>query len=389
MLVRGPPARIDNDVDPLTHSLVGAALAQSSRRRLSLAESGALLIGANLPDLDALTYFIGQDEAFGFRRGWTHGPAGLVAGAPLLAIGLLAVDRFVRRVRREQGEGPALSSLLCLAAIAIATHPLLDWLNTYGVRFLMPFSDRWFYGDALFIIDPWVWLLLGGGVFLSRAAIGALEALGWMALTLIASAMILLTGLAPAGARLIWIAGVLAIVTARVMLSVRTPRLARVSLVIAACYAAAMVAMSWTVSALIARHFPQAEETARLEMIMADTAPLEALMVGPTPGNPLRWDVVAQTRNGYRLGNWHWLSRPELVMEGDLIGKPPATPIIREALAAPEVRGTMRWMRFPFVDVEPDSAEPDRWVVRIMDLRYVRNRREGFGVAKVTVEGAP
>ena len=35
-------------------------------------------------------------------------------------------------------------------------------LNSYGVRLLMPFSDRWFYGDALYIVDPWLYLLLGG-----------------------------------------------------------------------------------------------------------------------------------------------------------------------------------------------------------------------------------
>jgi hypothetical protein len=33
--------------------------------------------------------------------------------------------------------------------------------NTYGVRLLMPYSDRWFYGTALSIIDPWVWLAEG------------------------------------------------------------------------------------------------------------------------------------------------------------------------------------------------------------------------------------
>ncbi len=30
----------------------------------------------------------------------------------------------------------------------------MDWLNSYGVRLLMPFSNRWFYGDALYIVDP-------------------------------------------------------------------------------------------------------------------------------------------------------------------------------------------------------------------------------------------
>jgi inner membrane protein len=32
----------------------------------------------------------------------------------------------------------------------------------------MPFSHRWYYGDALFILDPWVWAALGLGVLLTR-----------------------------------------------------------------------------------------------------------------------------------------------------------------------------------------------------------------------------
>ena len=56
------------------------------------------------------------------------------------------------------------SQILLLAFLGVATHPLLDLLNTYGVRLLVPFSDRWLYGDTLFIADPWVWLMLGVGV---------------------------------------------------------------------------------------------------------------------------------------------------------------------------------------------------------------------------------
>ena len=58
--------------------------------------------------------------------------------------------------------------LLLLSTIAVLSHPVLDTLNTYGVRWLMPFSGRWFYGDTLFIVDPWIWLALGVGVVLSR-----------------------------------------------------------------------------------------------------------------------------------------------------------------------------------------------------------------------------
>ena len=28
----------------------------------------------------------------------------------------------------------------------------------------MPFSGRWFYGDALYIVDPWLLMALGGGL---------------------------------------------------------------------------------------------------------------------------------------------------------------------------------------------------------------------------------
>ncbi len=55
--------------------------------------------------------------------------------------------------------------LLFLSYVAVISHPFLDTLNTYGVRWLMPFSAEWFYGDTLFIIDPWVWLALALGLY--------------------------------------------------------------------------------------------------------------------------------------------------------------------------------------------------------------------------------
>ena len=58
--------------------------------------------------------------------------------------------------------------LLPLACIGVLSHPVIDLLNVYGVRLLMPFSERWFYGDALFIIDIWVWLLFALGIRASR-----------------------------------------------------------------------------------------------------------------------------------------------------------------------------------------------------------------------------
>src|SRR5690606_8078623 len=59
-------------------------------------------------------------------------------------------------------------ALLLLSALSIVTHPVLDWMNVYGVRWLMPFDGTWFYGDALFIVDPWIWGALAVGVVAAR-----------------------------------------------------------------------------------------------------------------------------------------------------------------------------------------------------------------------------
>ena len=58
--------------------------------------------------------------------------------------------------------------LLLLSYIGAISHPLLDILNTYGLRWMMPFSERWFYGDSVFIIDIWLWAVLAAGVLASH-----------------------------------------------------------------------------------------------------------------------------------------------------------------------------------------------------------------------------
>lgn len=56
-------------MDPLTHTLVGANLASTRLGEKTRLAAAALIIGANLPDIDAIFYFTGQsDFALGFRR---------------------------------------------------------------------------------------------------------------------------------------------------------------------------------------------------------------------------------------------------------------------------------------------------------------------------------
>ncbi len=124
----------------------------------------ALIIGANLPDVDAACMFwLEGAEPLGFRRGITHGPPAMVLLPLLLAAILWGYDRWQsKRGKRPEARLPVnFKWLFLLSFIGCLTHPALDWLNVYGIRFLEPFSSQWFYGDTLFIIDLWLWALMG------------------------------------------------------------------------------------------------------------------------------------------------------------------------------------------------------------------------------------
>ena len=65
------------DMDNLTHTLVGATLGRAGLAGRTRGGMAALMIGANIPDLDVLGLPFGMN--LGFRRGITHGiPALLV-----------------------------------------------------------------------------------------------------------------------------------------------------------------------------------------------------------------------------------------------------------------------------------------------------------------------
>ena len=206
-------------MDPLAHTLFGATMAEAGLKRKTALATATLIIGANIPDVDAVAMFVSSDYALQVRRGWTHGILALMVWPFLLSGAMLGVDRLLQRWRFRRGNrnrAPAASSrntksgsrstrtkdiqrsgppsastrksesiqsgnhsvgrktdpsmsppmrpgvLLGIAFLGVWSHPLLDWLNTYGIRLLMPFNDTWFYGDTLFIIDPWFWLLAGG-----------------------------------------------------------------------------------------------------------------------------------------------------------------------------------------------------------------------------------
>jgi inner membrane protein len=150
------------DLDNLTHSLLGAALAEVALPRATVAPPRRLFVvsgvlAANLPDLD-LVYTGITPPPLGYllhHRGHTHTLVGLVVQAAVLGL----VYWLIPAVRRLPPAHRA--RLWMLISAALLSHLLLDAGNSYGVHPFFPFDSRWYYGDAVFILEPWLWFLLG------------------------------------------------------------------------------------------------------------------------------------------------------------------------------------------------------------------------------------
>jgi len=147
-------------MDNLCHTLTGAALGKAGLADKTRWGMATLMVAANLPDVD-VAVFLTDTLPMSFRRGWTHG----VLAQATLPLALAGVVWAMGQ--RSTGKRPAFKPLLLLAYVGLYSHILMDWLNSYGVRLLKPFSDRWFYGDALYIVDPWLWGILGAGVWVA------------------------------------------------------------------------------------------------------------------------------------------------------------------------------------------------------------------------------
>jgi inner membrane protein len=282
-------------MDNVCHTLVGAALAEAGLKRRTTLGAATLMIGANFPDIDVLAILFGH--SVDFRRGWTHGVLALALLPILLTAIMVGWDRVVaaRRTVAVGAERPRRAvprELLLLSTISILTHPTLDWMNEYGMRWLMPFSGRWFYGDTLFIVDPWLWAVLGVGVALARR-----------------------TGTRPA----------------------------RLALVVAAAYAIVMLGVG-----------AASQVVARRALAAQGLEPSSRLMVSAAFANPLRRRVLLDDGGRYHYGILSLGATSRLVMPR-VIETNASRPEAMQAAGTAEGRRFLVWARFPFYVIEPQT----------------------------------
>jgi inner membrane protein len=269
-----------------------------------------LLLAANLPDID-VGVFATDTLAVSFRRGWTHGVLAVAVLPAVLAGLMLAVDRLWRRRRAGSGAPADIGGLLLLAYLGTLSHVGLDFLNSYGIRLLMPFSGRWFYGDALYIVDPWMYVLLGGGVSFARWRGRRGFARPWQP--------------------------------------------ARLGLACAGGYIALMLGLNVWARAVVHEQLARAGQ------------PTARFMVTPVAVNPFRRDVIVDTGARYEKGRLWFAPAPHFRPAGYGVDTNLGTRVAEAASADPVARAFLRWSRFPFFVAEPT---PDGPRILLNDYRY-------------------
>jgi len=156
-------------MDNFTHSLAGWALGQAGLKTKSRKGLAALILGANMPDIDVFFQWVGW-APLAMHRGFTHGLGGMIVLPPFLAGLLWLLDRW--QIKRGKSFNSGLEMhfgwLVGLSYLGALTHPLLDLQTTYSVQLLSPFTNGWYHSDSLFIIDVWLWSLLAGSIAWSR-----------------------------------------------------------------------------------------------------------------------------------------------------------------------------------------------------------------------------
>ncbi len=122
-------------------------MSRAGLNRLTPRATAILLVSANLPDIDIVTLAGGRANYLHWHRYWTHA----LVVSPLVALASVALVRVFGR--KPVPWVPA----TFVGLLGVLSHLFLDWINQYGIRFLLPFSPRWYQLDNASLFDPWIY----------------------------------------------------------------------------------------------------------------------------------------------------------------------------------------------------------------------------------------
>lgn len=312
-------------MDNLTHTLTGLMLARAGVGK-GVPRAGLLLmLAANAPDLDIVTWFGGTSTYLEFHRWFTHS----ILAVPIMAAVSVGVTRWFMR-----GPVPWLTALLA-AVIGVSSHLLLDWTNAYGIRLLLPFSPEWLRLDMTSVVDPWIWLTL------------------------------LLAVIAPALGRL---------VSSEIGAKSSTGRGWAVFALLVLC------------AYEYGRYLAHERAVKVLEARIYDgSAPVRAAAFA-TYWNPLSWRGLVETSDAYRIFDLD-LSRDFDPAGGNVLYKAEGSPATIAASKTLDFQRFLSFSAFPLWRAAPAAEPGGGTVVEVFDLRFGDPQRPGF-VAHAIVNSA-
>lgn len=363
-------------MENLAHTLLGLSIAKAGLERATPLATITLVISSNLPDVDVFSRI--EDGTVGYlsyHRGFTHGVIGLAALAAALTLTLMFLDRRFR-LRHDPFRRPLRPlRIFFLAYLGGLGHSFMDFTNSYGVRPLTPISNRWFYGDLVFVVDPWIWLILGAAVVWLTTT-DAMRNLIWLVIGTLATLVVafalkhpydpqVLT--VPTTARVAWFAGLTIILIGCAFRWRRAgEKLARYSLMILAMYYCGM----W-----MAHQSAMKEARASLKV-----GGVTSMSVWPAPANPLMWQAAAQTNGVVYVRNINLADKQEKWRD-----LPALDPKLADALRGnDDARAFLDFMRYGTANVEERADGTS--VVSLRDLRFNLTMRVVLDATKTVTE---
>jgi inner membrane protein len=238
----------------------------------------------------------------------------------------------------------------------------MDTANSYGTHLFYPFSHRWVYGDAVFVLEPWLWVILGTGLALNSRRY-------WRALP----ALLAIAPLAAVHA--------LGLLQSRVVVAM----LAMVALIAIATRAwdrprraAAMLAVAATIFVLMPAVSRVAKAEARRTVLAMEPGEIVDIVSDANPGVPWCWSVltVQKTSRGRRGRRGNVSAAEELVARKGTLSLLPAVWPAASCASAEVMKA--RWGTGDGVDEASGAIVwHRRWRIDVDELRalYAANCR--------------
>ncbi len=314
-------------MDNLTHTLVGVLLARTQLGRLTPRATLMCVVAANIPDIDILTSS-SSINYLNYHRHITHS----LPAVPIMAALAVALVEGPRWWLRKGGDPPPWLRTWLLAVIAALTHPLLDLCNPYGVRALLPFSERWYQWDVLFVVDLWIW------------------------------AALLIATLAPA---------VIALVHREIGAAPNRGG------------APALIVLFALIAYIGVKAIFHQQALGAIDAHLYDGAPAVRVAALPQPLKLLGWSTFVETEGYYWISSIDFLdSAPFDPTAGQRYYKPQPGPALESAWNSETGRDYARFAQFAYTQID---SHPEGAVVRLTDFRFRTDTSAGF-LCKITLD---